>query len=431
MRRAYQGEAAIKARAELYLPKPDGWVALGETGTSMYNAYINRARFPEIVSNTIRGMVGVVHNTDWQYNLPGIESLEESATKDGLTLDMFQRRITTELLTTGRYAVLAEAPEGGGDPYLAGYAGESLVNWDNTPGSEFYVLEEIENRRDDFTWSQVTRSRVLQLEGGAYVQRVYDDSELVEEITPRRGRSGGAVPFIPLVVGGAMDMDLCPDTPPLIGVAKAALAHYQIYADWRLALYMAYQDTLVIHNAANTPDAVGAGTVINLVSSEIGKETRAEYIAPSGSSIEAHERAMDREQQSAIKSGAAMFDNTPRGQESGEARRLRFSAETATVQSIVGSSAAIMERSLRNIARLNGIDAVDEITVEPPKNLLDGQLDAAEIQALVSAWESGAFGYETLYENLQRGRIASMERTAEDEMKLLDGPTADSGETVI
>lgn len=425
MRRSYDGESAIKARAELYLPKPDGWKAL-TTGDAMYAAYMARARFPEIVSNTIRGMVGIVHGQDWQYEIPGIEFIEEKATKDGLTLDMFQRRITTELLTTGRYSVLAEAPVGGGDPYLAGYAAESLVNWDNTPGEEFYVLEELENRRNQFTWSQVTRSRVLTLNEGRYVQQIYDDGDPIEEIEPRSGRRSAPLPFIPLVVGGAMDMDLRPDTPPLIGVARAALAHYQIYADYRLALYMAYQDTLVIHNAEETPTAVGAGTVISLKSSDVGKETKAEYVAPSGTSIEAHERGMDREQQSAVRSGASMFDNTPRGQESGEARRLRFSAETATVQSIVGASAAIMERALRNLARINGIENTDGITVNPPRNLLEGRLEPQEVQALVAAWEAGAFGHETLYENLQRGRIASMERTFEDELKLLDAPAADA-----
>lgn len=429
MRRAYEGESAIKAQGELYLPKPDGWKALG-SGADMYAAYMNRARFPEIVSNTVRGMVGIIHNTDWQYKLPGIEYINERATKDGLTLDMFQRRVTTELLLTGRYSVLAEAPMGAGDPYLCGYAAETLVNWDEE--TDFYVFEEVDQRRDGFAWANVVRSRVLELENGRYVQRLYDDGNLVEEIMPTAGRGRGALPFIPVVVGGAMDMDLKPDTPPLIGVARAALAHYQIYADWRLALYMAYQDTLVIHNADKAPTAVGAGTVINLKSVYEGKETRAEYVSPSGTSIEAHERGMDREQQSAVRSGAAMFDSTPRGQESGEARRLRFSAETATLQSIVGASAAIMERALRNLARIDGIQNVDAITVTPPKNLLDGSLDAQEMTALVAAWEKGAFGYETLYENLQRGRIASMERDAADEQRLIEGetrPLADPADT--
>jgi hypothetical protein len=51
--------------------------------------------------------------------------------------------------------------------------------------------------------------------------------------------------------------------------------------------------------------------------------------------------------------------------------------------------------------------------------MLEGRLDGAEVAALVGAWERGAFGYQTLYENLQRGRIASPERTAEEEEALI------------
>ncbi len=420
MRHAYEGESAIKRQGEIYLAKPNGWTGMSDGGAAMYDAYIRRARFPEITANAIRGMVGVLHSQDWQVDIPGIEYMFERATKDGLPLEVFMKRITTELLITGRYAVLAEAPEGdGGDPYLAGYTAESLINWDEL--QDFYVLQEMVNKRNGFVWSQVVQSRSLELIDGRYVQRLYEDNTLVSTVRPV-ARGGRPIDFIPIAIGGAMDMDLKPDTPPLIGVARAALAHYQIYADYRLALFMAYQDTLVIHNATkeSTPTAVGAGVLIALESSQVGKDTKAEYVSPSGSSIEAHERAMDREQQSATRSGAQMFDNTPRGQESGEARRLRFSAETATLQSIAGASAAIAEKSLRNAARMAGIENTDAIIVKPPQNLLEGALDGQAITALVAAWEAGAFGYETLYENLQRGRVASMERDAAQERALID-----------
>jgi hypothetical protein len=419
MRHAFEGESAIKRQGEIYLPKPVGWGGMSDGGKAMYDAYIRRARFPEITASAIRGMVGVLHSQDWQVDIPpGLEYLHERATKDGLPLEVFMKRITTELLTTGRYAVLAEAPEGeGGDPYLAGYTAESLINWDEL--QNFYVVQETVNRRDGFKWSQVVQARALELIDGRYVQRVYEDNELVSEIAPI-ARGGRTIDFVPIAIGGAMDMDLKPDTPPLIGVARAALAHYQIYADYRLAMFMAYQATMVVKNATEVPRAVGAGVVISLESSEIGKDADAYYIAPPPEPIAAHERGMDREQQAATRSGAQMFDNTPKGQESGEARRLRFSAETANLQSVAGSSAAIAEKALRNAARMAGIDAVDDIIVKPPQNLLEGRLDGQEIASLVSAWEKGAFGYETLYENLQRGRIASMERDASDEQALID-----------
>lgn len=421
MRDAFDGESAIKARSTEYLPAPPGWAEY-EHREAMYDAYINRARFPEITSGTIRGISGVLHSQEWHKQIPpAMEFIWERATSDGQPLEVFERRITTELLTTGRYAVLADAPDVGGNPYMAGFAAESLTNWD--VARNFYVLQEQVNRRDGFDWENIKLSRVLELdEAGLYRQSIYEDGQLVETFEPR-AQGGARLDYIPLTVGGAMDMDLKPDVPPLIGVARAALAYCQEYADYRMALFMAYQATLFVYNASEPPTTVGSGMVVALSSAEIGKDVRAEYVTPPASAIEAHERAMDREQASAVRSGAAMFDNagTP-GQESGEARRLRFSAETATIRSIANASAAILEGALRDIGRMIGLGdgEIAEIVVAPPDNLLEGRMAGADITALVNAWERGAFGFETLYENLQRGRIASIERTAEEEQALID-----------
>ncbi len=420
MRDAYRGEIAIKRAGEKYLPMPSAYEyhPLGATaGRLMYNAYKARARFPEIVSASVRGMVGIAHSQEWDIQMPSaLMPLWENSDGRGLPLEALSKRITTELLITGRYAVLADAPSEGGEIYLAGYRAESLVNW--SEDDDFYILQEVVNVRNGYQWDQVTKTRVLELIDGRYVQRILMDGIEVDMFEPRP-RGGSALDMIPITVGGAMDLDLTPDTPPLIGVARASTAHYQLNADYRLALYMSGQETLMLHNVEDPPKAVGAGVVVSLQAADGTKDTRAEYVGPSGVGIDAHVTAMDRENQSAVRSGAQLFDNSPRGQESGEARRLRFSAETATLSSIVGSSALILERSLKQAAIMAGANP-DEVVVKAPDNILEGKLDPQEIKALVESWTGGAISYETLYENLQRGRIASPERTAEDESELMD-----------
>jgi hypothetical protein len=415
MRDAYRGEIAIKRRRENYLPMPTGYKAHpgGTNATdSLYQAYIMRARFPEIVSASIRGMVGIAHGQEWQIEMPNaLMYLWENSDGKGMPLEALSKKITTELLITGRQGMLADAPPDGGDIYLAPYMAEEIINW--SEDDDFYVLREKVRVRNGMGWTDVTKTRALELIEGRYVQRVYMDGNLTEEYEPR-GRGGAALQMIPFTIGGAMDLDLTPDTPPLIGVARAALAHYQLNADYRLQLFMSGQETLFIYNANEEPEAVGAGVVVSLTPSEIGKELRAEYVGPAGTGMAAHVIAMDREQAAAARSGAQLFDNSPRAQESGEARRLRFSAETATLTSIVGASALILERSLKQAAIMAGANP-DEVVVKPPSNLLEGRMDAATLTALVGAWEKGAFGYTTLYENLQQGRIASMERDATEE----------------
>jgi len=429
MRDAYRGEVAIKKRGETYLRKLDGWSMKADKGSSKYETFIFNARFPEIVSNAIRSMVGIAHSQDWQIELPAaLEPLRENSDGRGLPIENLSRRITTELLITGRYALLADAPADGGDIYLAGYTAEQLVNW--SEDDDFYTLVELRYRRDGEVYTSVTHKRVLELVDGRYLQKVYDDSELVEEYEPSV-RGGRALDMIPIAVGGAMDRDLTPDTPPLIGVARAAWSHYQLYALYRNALELGVSSTLVGVDIADPPKAIGTGLYVGIQSKQDNKQGDLKYVTPDALEIDGLVTAMDREQQSAIRSGAQMFDNTPRGQESGEARRLRFSAETATLSSVVNSSGAIMESALKQAAIMAGANP-DEVVVAPPQNLLEGRLDAGEIQALVNAWERGAFGYSTLYENLQRGRIASPERTYEDEEREIDRDLPDiaPGDTV-
>ncbi len=425
MRDCWRGEIAIKKRGEVYLPMPSGFrhhPAGPDVGLQMYGAYRNRARFPEIVASAIRGMIGIAHAQEWQMDMPNaLMPLWENSDGKGLPLEALSKRITMELLITGRYGLLADAPPEGGDIYLAGYRAEDIINWSDD--DDFYALEETIQERAGESWTDVKRKRVLELVDGRYVQRIYDDGTLIAEYQPR-ARGGAALDMIPLTIGGAMDLDLTPDTPPLMGVARAAIAGYQLNADYRHQLYMSGQETLFVHNATETPQVIGAGVVVALQSAEVGKDTRAEYVGPKGTGIDAHVTAMEREHAAAARSGAQLFDNSPRAQESGEARRLRFSAETATLSSIVGASALILERTLKQAAIMTGANP-DDVVVTPPQNLLEGRLEPQEMQAINQLWQAGSLSYQTLYENLQRGRIASPERDYEAELALIasEGPS--------
>ena len=48
-----------------------------------------------------------------------------------------------------------------------------------------------------------------------------------------------------------------------------------------------------------------------------------------------------------------------------------------------------------------------------------GMLGAKELQALVSAWQSGAISRDTLLHNLRAGEVLPPARTNEEELKLL------------
>ncbi len=423
MRDAVDGESAIKAAGETYLTKPNGFTSQSDQGKAAYEAYKSRAQFPELLAPSLAAMVGAIHEKEIQIEMPdGLAFLNERATADGLSLEAFHRRITRNLLLLGRYAVLADAPSGGGDPFLAGYAAPAVINWDQ----DFFVLDECHMARNGFAWEKVDQYRVLGLNDGRYVQIVHRDGG-EEDVTPTI-RGGAALDRVPFAVANAKDLASDIETPPLIGVARAALAIYQLTADYRYQLFMSGQETLVAING-EAPDAIGAGVVHQMMGSE-GVEPDLKYVSPTCAGIDAHKNAMQDNREAAAMAGARLLHQESRAQESGEARRLRNKSETATLLSVAQASCALLETSLRNAAAMIGLPE-DEIVVTPPADLLDNTMSPADALALMQVWQSGGVSYQTYYENLQRGGIASAERDHEEETSLIDGEDVltDLGET--
>ncbi|MQX25027.1 DUF4055 domain-containing protein [Sinorhizobium meliloti] len=420
MRDTAGGENEVKAAGITYLPQPSGFKAQADGGRALYDAYQTRAQFPEIVLPTIHGMVGVIHRTEAQIEMPeAMKPLWEKATKDGLPLEALHRRITAELLTTGRYALLADAATEGSDlPWLAGYSAESLINWSDD--RTMFVLDESGLRRDGFRWEQQQRFRVLEMKEGSYTVQTYTGTERTpgDEVIPA-GRGNTKLTEIPFVVIGARDLSLAPELPPLLGVARSAIALYQLSADYRWQLFMTGQETLVVING-DPPSAVGAGAVIAIKQGDNAGTPDVKYVGPAGTGIDAHRIAILDERQNAAQSGARLFNSAEtKTAESGDALRIRFAAETATLTSIALASAQGLEKALRHIAVMIG-QSPDAVTVKPNLSFIDSTLTPEQAASLVSLWQNGAIAYETLYENLQRGEIASAERDFEAELKLID-----------
>lgn len=413
MRDCMDGEGAIKGRAVEYLACPSGFKTQADGGVAAYSAYLNRAQFPEMLAPSVAAMIGIIHGQEIVAELPpALEYLYENADGEGLPLEAFHRRITRELLVIGGYAVLTDAPEGGGDPYLSGFSRDRLINWD----TDWFVLDESRPARDGFVWKQIERYRVMLLEPYGFVPYIYLPDSLTGEEIVVRARGGGFLPRIPFAVGNALDLSPRIEAPPLIGVARAALAMYQLSADYRHQLYMSGQETLVAIDGP-APAAVGAGVVHQMMGTPTNKPDL-KYVSPTCSGIEAHERGMQMQREAAVMAGARLFENAV-AQESGEAKKLRYASETATLMSIAQSSCLLLERALKNAAMIAGLPE-DDIVVPVPTDLMDRTMSATDFAALFGVYDAGGMSWDTFFANGQRGGVFSPEDTAETEAAKLD-----------
>jgi len=429
MRDCMDGEEAIKARGTEYLPMPSGFASQDDSGKAMYAAYANRAQFPEFLAPSVGAMIGIIHGQEWQVEMPtAMEYLYEDSDGNGLPLEAFSRRITRELLVIGSYAVLTDAPAGdgpgtGGNPWLRVYRRDKVLNWD----SEWWVLDESTMSRDGFVWKQIERYLVLSVIGAGYVPTLLDENGNTIKQMQVRARGGGFLPRIPFVIGSAMDLSPRIEAPPLIGVARAAKAFYQLSADYRHQLYMSGQETLVAINGRG-PDYIGAGVVHEMPGSDT-MTPDLKYVSPTCAGIDAHDAAMTRQREAAVQAGARLFEQTAQGAESGEAKKLRYHSETATLTSVAQNSALLLERALKNAAMIMGLPEED-IVVTPPKDLMDRTMSPQDFAALFGVYSEGGMSWDTYFENGQRGGIFSNEITAEEENARLDAPSDAADEPV-
>jgi Domain of unknown function (DUF4055) len=135
-------------------------------------------------------------------------------------------------------------------------------------------------------------------------------------------------------------------------VSQAALAEYRLDADYRHQLYMSGQETFVVTGIEKNeaPTILGASVILTF---KEGAE--ASYVSPSCAGIEAHRLAKQDEIEAAAMAGARMFTTAEApAQESGEAMKLRFAGETATLTSIAQSAAQGLEKALRYAAQFIG-----------------------------------------------------------------------------
>ncbi|SMF65756.1 protein of unknown function [Xaviernesmea oryzae] len=432
MRDCMDGEDAIKQRGEVYLPMKSGTRAIEnpENRQRAYDAYKLRAEFPELVAPTVRGSTGTILDKPAVIELPAaMEGLKEKATRDGLTLDALHRRIALELLITGRYGLLPGISPSG-DPYLAGYIAESVVNWDSESGGEpdYAVLDEsgIVLNRETNEWEERCQYRQCLMDAGRYVSRVWtqtasgwvssDDVFALD----RRQRPLTEFPFVFI---NANDLSATPDDVPLYGLGKISVRIYRLDADYVFALHMTSEPTPWANGFSDPAEAVRNGQAPTTLGSSklwlLPEGAQAGYLEFTGPGLEAQKTAIQDSLARAVMFGAQIIADTSKTAESGEAKKTRLGNQTSTLKTIAINSAAGLEKALKNLAKWIGEDP-NKVKVTPNLDFFDRTLTAQEITAIVTGWQSGAYSWRSAFDRLQKGGIIPDDRTPEEELDLID-----------
>lgn len=436
MRNAFDGEDDIKKAGQKYLPLKNGLAALMESTShralamAAYEAYKARAEFPDLVALTVRGAVGTILDQAAEIELPAeLEPLREKATRDGLTLEALHRRIATELMTAGRYGILPGIDDAG-NPYLACYVSEAIINWDvdEHQAADFVVLDETGSVRNRETnqWETVEQYRECYVEGGRYKARVWTkvgETLAPGEETEALDRKRRPLSFLPMVFINTNDLRPDPDDVPLYGLAKLSVRIYQLDADLRQTLHYTSEPTPMVSGYDDPQDAIKNGQVPQGIGGTniwvLPKDGKGEFLEFTGAGAEAQHKEIETAYDRAVMFGAQMLAEKGGSNESGEAKRVRLDSQHSILKGIAMTSASGLEKALKNVAIWMGANP-DQVKVTPNLDFFDHDLDAQTITAIVAAWQSAAISWKTTFDRLKAGGVVPEDRSAEEELALMD-----------
>lgn len=446
-RDTHKGEQTVKAKGRTYLSPTSGMVADGMAnalapGSLAYAAYLKRAVLPDLVKDAVNAMLGVMHHKPPTIELPAaMEPLREVSTLRNESLDMLLRRINEEQLITGRLGLLTDIPKSptaasgavqasavtttASDlPYIALYEGEQIINWDDgrrdgieVQNLNLVVLDETEFERDaSFEWTEEKKYRVLILgevnenePQGTGTYRVgtfrdgadFSDTDLIEPSF--RGKTLSHIPFTFI---NSADIVADPDQPPLLGLSNLVLTIYRGEADYRQALFMQGQDTLVISGGGEQDGEVRIGAGGRL---DLPMGAKAEFIGVTSDGLVELRTSLENDYARGAQKGGQLMDSVSRERESGDALKIRVAARTATLNQIALTGAYGLQHTLRTIAVWIGANP-EEVIVTPNLDFVDDNFSPDDLVKMVSARNLGApISMETIHLWLQAKDVTDLD----------------------
>lgn len=443
VRDAVEGDLAIRRNVTDYLPVPPGLSTAAEvleTGkrvsTTRYWFYARLAEWPEIVSPTLNGILGLIHEKKPEVKLPkDMEYLIEDATPTGMQLDDLWEMVTKEMFVTGRSILLGEIYDKDSNPRLCLYPTESMINWRLLPERdggqpEMVVFEEHKwepKEDDEFSYENVTYYRLLQLVLGSYTVRLFKlvKEKIVEVKIDEENYAvkpmylGATFDYIPITTINALDLGYDYGPVPLLPMTNRAISIFRRSADYNRSLYIKGDPQVVLTGVSedDIPTDIGGGTVWAFSN----PMARANYLDIDGQGIPLMRQSIEDQFARFADEVGMLLEGSSTGYESGEAIRRKQAMRQVTVKSVIINAAEGMEKALRMLARMKGKSdtEIENITFSPNIDFNEPIMTGAELRELITSKTLGApLSEQTLHDLMRRRQITEMSYV--EERALLD-----------
>lgn len=428
-----EGSDAVKNAGVKYLPKLSG------QSTADYNAYRTRALFFSAAGRSLQGLVGTMTRRTPTIDQEGMDEHFDDVTLNNTSFVELFNESTTEVLTAGRYGMLADVGMDGGRSYISVYHSENIINWQYTDAGQLkmVVLREYiytPDVNDPFLMRETVQYRYLYLDEGVYTVDVYTDTEEVVGSRPSKSaltlkstitptQRGDTLDYIPFVCVTPVGLGIDPVKPPILDIVDVNLSQYMTSADLENGRHFAGLPTPVVTGAESEASLKVGGSTAWVIANH---QAKAYYMEFQGQGLQSLEKAMSEKTGQMAQFSSRLMDTSTRGSEAAETVRLRHSADSATLSSV----AIALQGGFNLVFKyLAAFDGVNEPNIELNKDFLDTKLTPSELTALTSSYITGAIDLETYVYNLERGELLPHgKHTMASKPAVEDGGTGDLDE---
>ena len=435
---ASNGELAVKAKGEKYLPKHEYYPNDPKLNNKVYEKYLLRAVFFPVTGRTLSGLCGQVFSKPVQTDLPAIlQNLEDNLDGAGLTLEQHTKTALTQVLKKGRCGLLADFPRvppdavttkkdissGALRPRVLHYTAEQIINWrEQTIGGETKLSKLVlyENKvvdDDGFEFSVEPRWRVYELTDDGVQVTVYRKEEadsqgqieyvVDEETVTVLGSDQAPLKEIPFAFIGAENNDSSVDGSPIYPIAQLNIAHYRNSAAYEQSVDLVGQVTPVLSGITddwakkhiNGKVTFGALTPLLL---PVGAKAELLQAQPSSMSKE----AMDEKEEQMKAIGAKLIEPQT-VQRTATETEIEETSEASVLSSVAKNVSAAYELALYYCSLFLSPVEKGAIKVQLNSEFQIVGLDAQERKEVVEAWQSGLITKEEAREVYRRKGVAT------------------------
>ena len=387
--------------------------------TERIKAYWARGRFLGATAKTKEDLDGMIwsHPPEVELSNP-LEYLEKSANGSGSGLNDVAQKITSEMISIGRYGVLVDMPsnesgltqsqmqEPDKAPRMIQYKAEQIIfvkcGESSNSVDEIRLVEISEQRKEGskFDWETVERIRRLVIIEGVYHNQLFSSKEeMLSDVVPVS--NGGNMDYIPFQFFGADNNSPEYSKVPLYDLANLNLGHFVLDCDNRNNLHDYSQGALFVSTnmqphefAAANPNGLDLGLKgINM----LDQGDSAEILQPKSGTVLAE--ALREDVQNMIMQGAQLVTNSSGNQTLG-AKRIESNSSISTLKRISCNASSGIDQLLEWISLMLGATEVSTYTLNT-KFMVDA-LTPEMIAQHIAIVQTGKLPSSTLYETARK-----------------------------